>query len=162
MVSTRKKRQSKWRFFSQLDDFDPDILIGSTMSDRQENATVNECIVNQEFTVSKSGNKPATNENLVNVKTLERCFNEGIDRRMGNIAGTVEYRTQNAILSTIVSIITPKIEIAIRSISASFGRDVTNVSANSERVEYIRISAPFENVSKRNNTLLVFNTQYSK
>ena len=89
---------------------------------------------------------------------MERCFNEMIDREMGNIVNIVEERIQNAILATIDSIITTKIELAIRPINASSGRDATSVMAYSERGEHIGISAPFENVSERNNTLHVFNT----
>ena len=41
MVSTRKKRQSSRRLLSQLDDFDQDITIGNTNSNKQENAAIN-------------------------------------------------------------------------------------------------------------------------
>ena len=70
MVSTRKKRQSDGRLLSQLDDFDQANIIGYTMSDRQQNATVNEGTVDEEFTVGNSDSNPAVNENLVNVKML--------------------------------------------------------------------------------------------
>ena len=53
MVSNCKKRQSN-RFLSQLDDFDQDIIIGHTVSDRQENAAVNEGSGDQEFTIDIS------------------------------------------------------------------------------------------------------------
>ena len=98
MVSTRKKRQSDRKLLRQLDDFDRDNIIDSTVSDRQENATVNEGTVDQEFTVGTSDSNPAVNENLVNVKTLERCFKERIDSELGNIVDTVEDRIHNAIL----------------------------------------------------------------
>ena len=52
----------------------------------------------------------------------------------------------------------PKIELAIRSVNASSERDATSVMANSERGEHIGITAPFENVSEKNVTLHVFNT----
>ena len=42
MVSTRKKRQSNKRLLSQLDDFHRDMIIGNAVSERQENAVVNE------------------------------------------------------------------------------------------------------------------------
>ena len=71
------------------------------MSRTQENATVNECTGDQEITVNNSGSKSTANEKLVNVKTLERCFKERIDRKMGNIGDTVEDRIQNAILTAI-------------------------------------------------------------
>ena len=147
MVSTRKKRQSNRRLLSQLDEFDQDIIIGNTVSDRQENATVNEGTGDQDFTVGTSGNNLTTNENTMNVKTLERCFNERIDKQMSYIVDTVEDRIQNAILIAIDSIVAPKIELAIRSINASSGRDATSITANSVRGEHVKISATFENAS---------------
>ena len=155
MVSTRKKRQSNKRLLSQLDDFDQDMIIGNAVSERQENAVVNMGMNDRDFTVSNSSNNTAVNENAMNVKTLERRFNERIDREMSNIVDTVEDRIQNAILTAIENIVTPKIELAIRSTNASSGRDVTSVIANSERGERVGINASFENASENNNTLHV-------
>ena len=84
---------------------------------------------------------------------MERCFNERIDREMNNIVETVEDRIQNAILTAIDNIVAPKIELAIKSTNASSGRDVTSVSANSERREHAGINASFENASENNNKL---------
>ena len=72
---------------------------------------------------------------------------------MSNVVDTVEDRVQNAILTAIDNIVAPKIDLAIRSINASSGRDVTSVSANSERREHMGINASFENASENNNTL---------
>ena len=155
MLSTRKKRQSNKRLLSQLDDFDQDMIIGNAVSERQENAVVNMGTNDRDFTVSNSSNNTAVNENAMNVKTLERRFNERIDREMSNIVDTVEDRIQNAILTAIENIVAPKIELAIRSINASSGRDVTSVIANSERGERVVINASFENASENNNTLHV-------
>ena len=152
MVSTRKKRQSNKRLLSQLDDFDQDMIIGNAVSERQDNAVVNMGTNDRDFTVSNSSNNTAVNENAMNVKTLERRFNERIDREMSNIVDTVEDRIQNAILTAIENIVAPKIELAIRSINASSGRDVTSVTANSERGERVGINASFENASENNNT----------
>ena len=153
MVSTRKKRQSNKRLLSQLDDFDQDVVIGNAVSERQENVVANEGINDRDFTVSNSNNNTAVNGNEINVKTLERCFNERIDREMSNIVDTVEDRIQNAILIAIENIVAPKIELAVRSINASSGRDATNVSANSERREHVGINTSFENASRNNDTL---------
>ena len=87
------------------------------------------------------------------MKTLERFFNERIDSEMANIVDTVEDRIQNAFLTAIDNIIAPKIELAIRSIYASSGRDVASVSVNSERREQVGISAFFESASGSNDTL---------
>ena len=114
---------------------------------------VNEGTNDQDFTVGTSNVSSIVNENALNVKTSERCFNERIDRKMNNIVETVEDRIQNAILTAIDNIVAPKIELAIRSINASSGRDVTGVSANSERREHAGIDASFENASENNNKL---------
>ena len=130
MVSTRKKRQSNKRLLSQLDDFDQDMIIGNAVSERQKNVVVNEGTNDRNFTVGTSNNDSVVNGNAMSMKTLERCFNERIDREMNNIVDTVEDRIQNAILSAIENIVTPKIELAIRSINASSGRDATSVCAD--------------------------------
>ena len=151
MVSTQKKKQSNRKLLSQLDDFDQDMIIGNAASARQENIVVNEGINDREFTVGTSSNNTAVNESAVNLKVLKRCFNERTDREMSNIVDTVEGRIQNAVLTAIENIVAPKIELAIRSMNASYGRDATSVTANSERGEYIRINAPFGNASGNNN-----------
>ena len=119
------------------------MIIGNAASGRQENVVVNEGTNDRDFTVGTSSNNSTINESGTNVKALERCFNEKIDREMSNIVDTVEDRIQNAILAAIDNNIAPKIESAIRSINASSGRDVTSVTANSECGEHVGINASF-------------------
>ena len=133
------------------------MIIGNAVSERQEKAVVNEGTNDRDFTVGTSSNDSIVNGNAMSVKTLERCFNERIDREMSNIVDTVEDRIQNAILTAIENIVAPKFELAIRSINASSGRDATSVSANSERKERVGINASFEIASGNNDTLGVSN-----
>ena len=157
MVSTRKKRQTNRRLLSQLDDFDQDKVIGNADSERQDNIVGNEGTIDRDFTVGTCSINITTNESTLNVKTLERCFIERIDSEMSSFVDTVEDRIQNAILTAIDNSFAPKIELAIRSINASSGRDVTSVTANSERGEHVGINASFENASGNNNILHVSN-----
>ena len=78
MVSTRKKMQSNRGLLSQWDD-STDMFYGNTVSVRQENATVNESIGDQHFTVDNRGSNLADNETLMNVKTLKSYLNEWLD-----------------------------------------------------------------------------------
>ena len=133
------------------------MIIGNTASEKQENVVVNEGNNDEDFTVGTSNVSSIINEIVLNVKTLESCFNERIDREMENIVETVEDRIQSAILTAIDNIVGPKIELAIRSINASSGRDVASMSANSERREHTGINASFENASENNNTIGVTN-----
>ena len=130
------------------------------MQDRQENTTAKENTADQEFTVGNSDNGQANNENVVNVKTLESCFNGRIDSGMGNIVDTVEDRIQNAIRIAIDRIINFKIELVIRLMKASCERVATRALAISERRQHIVITSPLENVSETNNTLHVLNIKY--
>ena len=86
------KRQSNKRLLSHLDGFDQDIIIGNTISKKQENTIVNKDTGDRDFTVVTSGNNSMVNENTVNVKTLERNLNERIDKEMSNFVDTVENR----------------------------------------------------------------------
>ena len=61
MVSTRKKRQSKRRLLSQLDDFDQDMIIGNAASERQKNTVVNEGTNDWDFTVGTSNDSSIVN-----------------------------------------------------------------------------------------------------
>ena len=61
------------------------MIIGNAVSERQENAVVNEDTNDRDFTVGTSSNNSVVNGNAMNVKTLERCSNEKIDREMSNI-----------------------------------------------------------------------------
>ena len=80
MISTHKKRQSNRRLLSQLDDFDQDMVIGNAAHEKKENIVVNEGTNDRDFTVGSCSKNTANNESMVNLKILERCFNERIDR----------------------------------------------------------------------------------
>ena len=112
---------------------------------------VNDDTNDRDFTVGTSSKNSAIIKNALNVKFLERCFNEKIDRETSNIIDTVEARSQTAILTAINSIVAPKIEWAIRPINASSGRDVTRRVANSELGKHLGINASFENASENSN-----------
>ena len=133
------------------------MIIGNAVSERRENAVINQGTNDRDFTAGTSSNDSTNIGNAMSAKTLERCFNERIDREMSNIVGTVEDRIQDAILTAIDNIVSPEIELAIRSLNASSGRDATSVSASSERREHVGINASFENASGNDNTLGVSN-----
>ena len=157
MVSIRKKRQSNKKLLGQLDDFDQDMIIGNSVSERQGNTVYKESTIDRDSTVGTPNKNSVVNGNAMGVKTLEKCFNERIDKEMSHIIDTVEDRIQSTILTAIDNIVVPKIELAIRSINASSGRDVTSVSTNSERREHAGTYASFENASGNNDTLGVTN-----
>ena len=122
-----------------------------------ENTVVSESTNDRDFTVGTFSNNTAINESRVNVKVWEKCFSERTHRDLSNIVDTVEGRIQNAFLTAIDYVVSPKNELAIRSINASPGRDGTSVTANSERGKHVGIFAFFGNASGINNILHVSN-----
>ena len=129
------------------------LAIADAVSSRRQNVIVNSGPVDQNFTVNNNINSgiSTTNDNTVNVQTLERCLSCRIDGVMNNIVDAIEDMIQNAILTAIDNIITPRIELTVRSINASSGRDAASLSAFSQRGEYTGITASFENIYERIN-----------
>ena len=108
MCSTRKKeKQQNRRLLCQLDDFDRDLVLSGGMSETQQSVVINTSSVDGEITGHNYDSILTTNENTVNVQTLERSFNERTDRETGNIVSRAEDRIQNAILTTVDNIFTP-------------------------------------------------------
>ena len=155
--STAKKTYSNRNLLSHADAFDQVVFIGEVANSRKQNVVVNDGTVYRGFTFNIGGVFSTTDEKTVNVQTSDKCFNERIDREMGNIVDTVENRIQNVILTAVDNIITPRIELAVWSINASLGRDAHSITLNSERGERMGIAASFKNVSERNNTFHEFN-----
>ena len=114
MVSTRKRRKSNRRLLRQLDDFDQDLIFGSAVNERQENIVANQGNNDRDFAVDTSSVNIVSNGNTVNMKTLERCFTQKIDKERNNFVDTVADSIQNTILTAIVNIVAPIIELAIR------------------------------------------------
>ena len=106
MVSTRKKEQLHTRRLRQLDGFDQDVIIDNAANSGQQDVVVNDSAIGQEYTAYNIGSNLVANEISVNAQTLESCFNESIDKEMGNIVDKVEHRIQNSIL-TALNVITP-------------------------------------------------------
>ena len=69
-----------------------------------------------------------TNENMMNVKILERCFDETVDKEMIIFVDKVEDRIQNAVLTNFIGFVAPKTELPVRPINASSGQNATSVT----------------------------------
>ena len=126
-------------------------IIADAVSIRQQNVKVNIGSIDREFTVNRNDGISTANEDTVNVQTLQRCLTDKFDREMGKTLGTVEDRIQNTILTAIDNLITPRIELTLRSINASSEQDAASVTVNSECGKHTGIITSFENVSDRNN-----------
>ena len=116
------KKQSNRRILSHSNGFGRDVIFGKATSEKQENIKVNEGTTDRDFTVGTFSRDTVIKEIVVNVRTLERRFNERIDGEFSNIVDTVQDRIQNGILTCIENKFGPKIEIVIRSINKCSGQ----------------------------------------
>ena len=132
---------------------DKEVSFVDAASNGQQSFKVKIGTVDQEITANESGNNSTPNEKTVNLQTSEKCFNESIGRELVNLVDTVEDTIQNAILTAMDIIIIPRLELAVRPMNVSSRQNAAIVMGSSEREEHKVISASFENVSERNNTL---------
>ena len=58
------------------------MIFGNAVSEEQESAVGNEDTNDQDFTLGTSNSDSIVNGNAMSVKTLERSFNERIDREL--------------------------------------------------------------------------------
>ena len=152
LLSTRKKNQQSKRLLSQSDDFDQDVFIGDTVSSGRQDSVLHNRQSDWELTINNNNSPSIANENAMDVQMLEKNITDGITREKSNVVETVEGMIQNAILSAMDNNITVRIELALRSMNASSGRDVASVTANSERGEQVRVCAFYKIVPESNSS----------
>ena len=73
----------------------------------------NEGTVDKDFAIINTGSNLTTNVILVNVHSLEKCFNEKFNSEMGDVVGTVENSIQKAILTAVDRNVTPRIDLTV-------------------------------------------------
>ena len=98
-----KKGQQNKKLLSQLDNCDQDVITGNKADDGNQNVLANGSPVNREFTVNSNDCLSTMNENAVNMKALENCFNAIIEEEVSSFVKAVEKIIENEIL-TILSI----------------------------------------------------------
>ena len=81
--------------------------------------------------------------------TFKRSMIDEALMELSDVVETVEEKIRNSVLTAIEIIITPRIELAIRSMNATSGWNTASVTSISERGEQTMINASFENLSAR-------------
>ena len=133
----RKKKTANRKFLSQLVDFDQDFVIGDAVSCERQNDVVNNSLADREFSFKFNDHLAVTIENTVVVQTMLITLTARTAREMGNAVETVEDRIQNAILAAMDNVITPRIELALRSLDASSGQEAASVTSTLDRREQV-------------------------
>ena len=123
------------------------------MSSEKQNVVINNCRVDRDFTVRNIDNSRITNEIIVDGQTWEKSLTKRFAREMGNIIETVEKKIQSALLSAMDNLLTPRFELAVRSMNASSRLDTVSVTAILECGEQVHIISSFEYLSDSHNTV---------
>ena len=157
-VPTRRKRQQSRTSFGPVDEFDQDVFSGNSSGSGNENVNYRSGQADTEFTTDYNNGTALINENAINIQALEANLTDRFTRNLDIVVDTIEGRIQNAILAACKNIITPRIELAVRSITASSGRHASSVEAGSNREKQAGIITPSAHVSSRNNTFQELNS----
>ena len=135
---TWKKRPRNRRLLNQLYEFDRDVSAGNTIGNEIQNVEVNNGQADQRFTTNNNERIASTRKKTLDTQDLERSFTDWFTRKQGIVVETVKDKIQNAIFFnhnqypffSLDNIISPRMELAVRSMNASSGRDVDSVTAN--------------------------------
>ena len=135
--SDPQEEQQNKRVLGELDDFDQVVVLGDVMSSERLNVVVNNGVADRKNTANNNDSSVVANDNTVHLQTLQRKLTDRVTKEITNIGETVEDRIPNAVLTTMDHIITRTIELADRSMNASYGLAVASVTANCERGEQV-------------------------
>ena len=113
-------------------------------------------VVGRDFTTDNKNWTVVTNENAMVIQTLEINLTDKIYGELGKVVDTVQDRIPQTILAAVNSIVTLRVELAVRFLKASFGQDFANVMAISEREEQPGVRAVFQDASDRIDTFHEF------
>ena len=122
MASNREKRQQKKRLFYQLDESDADFLTGQ--SNQKAHAESRASMVDICIS-SKNINSPIQVDSAkMGMRTLEENIISKVRSEVVNVMTTVEIRVQDAVLIAIEIVMTPRVQLALKSTNASWGWSV--------------------------------------
>ena len=116
MVSIRKKKQQNKRLFSQLSDRDTDFMVEQNNQDEPiESRDIMTCRGTCSANVS---NATQVNYPQVDVHTLDETIVSKTGSEVYNVLTSVETGVQDAVLTAIENLLTPREELAIKLANA--------------------------------------------
>ena len=68
--------------------------------------------------------------------TPEKSIVKNVRSEVDSVMTTVESRVQKAILTATESLVIPRVELAMKSVSASSGRDIDNIVPDSDQRDF--------------------------
>ena len=83
--------------------------------------------VEEKITSNNAKNPAKGNTSEIDVHTLEKNFANKVRGEVDSVMTTVENRVRDAILTAIESLVIPRVELAMKSVNASSGRDENSI-----------------------------------
>ena len=136
MVAARKKRQQNKRLLSQLSESDTDFMIGRNNHETHTESGTN--TVEKNMTSNNANDPTQANSSQVDVHTLEKNIVGKVRSEVGNVMAMVQTRVQDAILTAMKSVMIPRVELAIKSVNASFRQNTASVVPESDQSDFSR------------------------
>ena len=116
MVSIRKKKQQNKRFFNQLSERDTDFMVEQNNQDEPIESRDN--IICRGTSSANVSNATQVNYPQVDVHTLDENIVSKIRSEVDNVLTSVETGVQDAVLTAIENLLTPREELTIKLANA--------------------------------------------
>ena len=133
-VPTWKTRRQNQKIFSQFYESDTDFMIAQNNYDAPTENRTN--TAEENITSICTKNPTQVNDSQLYVHTLERSVVNKVRSEVENVITTIETKVRDAILTAIESLVVPGVELAIKSVNAFYGRDVSSVVPDPNQKEF--------------------------
>ena len=125
MVSTRKRKQQKKRLLSQLSESDANLMIGQ--SSREDQTEKRSDRANRVTFLYYTNEPTQVNGSQGDMHTLDKNIVSKVRSGVDSVKTMVETRVHHVLLSSIKILVTPRVELAVKSVNASPGRGIGGV-----------------------------------
>ena len=120
MVPTRNKKQQSKKLLSQLNESDPDFMIGQSNHEFQTESRANAADGN--ISSNDTNNPTQVSFSQVDTHTIEKTIVNKVGSEVNSVMTTVETRVQDAVLTAVEDLVILRVEQAMKSVTASTGR----------------------------------------
>ena len=132
MVSARKNKNQQKRHFSQLDETLNDFVIGNSV-----NVTVSENENLGQETNGQSNDTERVDKSMYQSQVTKNGIGDQFTRAVSSAVMTVKNRMHDAILTAMDKMITPRIEMTVKSITGSTGHETNSEVQNPDRRDFL-------------------------
>ena len=134
VVPTQKKRRQKMILLSHLDEFNIDFMIGRENYSAQFESRTS--VTSEKGTSKNATHSTPLNGLQVDIYSLERNITGRMRSEVDEVIAAIETRVHKSNLTAMKSAVIPRVELVIKSVNASSGRDTESVVRDADQRDF--------------------------